>query len=574
MKCTVALSESKPGLPPVARPTRAIQLPLIVPTPSRIVAAEPKGVVYTKRWVVDLLLDLAGYNSERDLVETVAIEPAAGTGAFLIAMVQRLVDSCTRHGKSLELSAKSLVAFELNEFSAQCARNSIINLLTEGGQPATTAQSLAQSWIRTGDYLLEAHQISADFVIGNPPYVRLEDIPEETAAYYRNSYLTMVGRADLYVAFFEAALRQLRQNGVCAFICADRWMRNQYGAELRELVTSGFSVDVVIEMHSANAFHDDVDAYPAVTVIRRTHQGPALVASANAEAELLSSGELVASLRLAENSDSALKVAKVDTWFEGRAPWPCRSPEQLALLRKLERDYAPLETSARVGIGVATGNDRLFITTDPELVETSRLLKLALVKDIAEGRLTWSGHFLIDPWDHDGLVSLAEFPRLKRYFEEHGPELKKRHTATKNAQGWYRTIDRVTHSLSAKPKLYIPDIKNRLDPVLDSGVTYPHHNLYFIQSDEWDLEVLGALLMSKIGQFFVDSYGVRMRGGYLRFQAQYLRRIRVPSPTSLTNSQNDQLRRAFRDRSVDRSTELALEIYGIKTGQLEKALGH
>ena len=87
--------------------------------------------------------------------------------------------------------------------------------------------------------------VEADFVIGNPPYVRLEDIPEETALLYRDATATMRGRADLYVAFFEAALRQLKEDGVCAFICADRWMRNQYGAELRELITSAFAVDVV-----------------------------------------------------------------------------------------------------------------------------------------------------------------------------------------------------------------------------------------------------------------------------------------------------------------------------------------
>jgi hypothetical protein len=38
-------------------------------------------------------------------------------------------------------------------------------------------------------------------------------------------------------------------------------MRNQYGAELRELITSAFAVDVVLEMHMADAFHDEVDAY-------------------------------------------------------------------------------------------------------------------------------------------------------------------------------------------------------------------------------------------------------------------------------------------------------------------------
>src|SRR6202042_2516798 len=109
----------------------------------------------------------------------------------------------------------------------------------------SVAEELAAAWVRTGDYLFEASSLEADFVIGNPPYVRLEDIPEETAALYRETFSTMRGRADLYVAFFEAALCQLRTNGVCAFICADRWMRNQYGAELRELVTSAYSVDVV-----------------------------------------------------------------------------------------------------------------------------------------------------------------------------------------------------------------------------------------------------------------------------------------------------------------------------------------
>ena len=89
----------------------------------------------------------------------------------------------------------------------------------------------------------------------------------------------MRGRADLYIAFFEAALHQLKHGGVCAFICADRWMRNQYGAELRKLITTGFAVEVVVEMNDADAFHEQVDAYPAVTVIRRQRQSSAVVAS-------------------------------------------------------------------------------------------------------------------------------------------------------------------------------------------------------------------------------------------------------------------------------------------------------
>lgn len=563
------------------RSTSSIQLPLIVPNfASEASVFEPKGVVYTKRWVVELLLDLAGYKADRDLVRSKAVEPAAGDGAFLIPMVERLIESCRRAGDSLLSCEESIVAFEINDASAQRARASVFNRLIELAVEVEVAEHLSARWVRRSDFLLEAHTFNADFVIGNPPYVRLEEIPEEAAEYYRSSFPTMIGRADLYVAFFEAALRQLNDCGTCAFICADRWMRNQYGADLRRLVTSGYSVDVLIEMHEANAFEDEVDAYPAITIIRRAPQGVVVVATATAEAETLPASEIAASFDKSNEqverfvNQDVLRVAKVHTWFKGTSPWPCQSPDQLRLLRHLENDFESLETSAKVGIGVATGNDELFITRDPDLVERSRLVPLALAKDISDGTLQWSGHYLVDPWNCNGLVDLAHFPQLERYFQSHAAALKRRHTAAKNLNGWYRTIDRVTHGLITKPKLYIADIKNQLDPVLDRGQTYPHHNLYFIQSVDWDLEVLGGLLMSAVGQFFVASYGVRMRGGYFRFQAQYLRRIRVPSPQALTRIQEQQLREAFRHRDRQRATELALDLYQITENQLERALGH
>src|SRR5688500_12493949 len=52
------------------------------------------GEVFTRRWVVDLILDLVGYTADRDLADLRALEPACGHGAFLLPMVQRLVASC------------------------------------------------------------------------------------------------------------------------------------------------------------------------------------------------------------------------------------------------------------------------------------------------------------------------------------------------------------------------------------------------------------------------------------------------------------------------------------------------
>lgn len=542
---------------------------------------EQKGAVYTRRWVVDLLLDLSGYVQEANLVDSVAVEPAAGHGSFLEGMISRLMQSCERQGRAIEECEGSIIAYELDPVSAKRTYTAARDVLVNKGVSCEKAERLATAWVRCSDYLLSDWETKADFVIGNPPYVRLEDMPESTAAIYRHVYATMRGRADLYVAFFEAALRQLKLGAVCAFICADRWMRNQYGAELRKLVTSEYAVDFVIEMHDANAFVDEVDAYPAITIVRRGSQGRAVVAAANAEAEELPHGELAESLRRVATVGQAvlpesLKAAVVDTWFTGDVPWPCKTPAQLALLRRLEEEFPSLESAdgaTKVGIGVATGNDQVFISKDSNLVEPSRLLKLALVDDLRSGKLRWSGHYLINPWDSNGLVRLDDFPRLREYFEQHSLLVKNRNVARRTPHAWFRTIDRVNDSLTFQPKLYIADIQNELSPVFDTGQTYPHHNLYFIQSNQWDLEVLGGILLSEVARFFVESYGVRMRGGYLRFQAQYLRRIRVPNPASISPIQCSELQKAFVNRDRKRATQVAAELYRLGSEEMESLLG-
>ena len=535
---------------------------------------EPKGIVYTKEWVVDLILDLVGYVPENDLAVRHAVEPSAGEGAFLLPMIRRLLDSLERHDRSLSEARHALRAYELNERSARMVIDLAVQELRHRGIDARTARSIAQGWVAVGDYLLLSRKDHrADFVIGNPPYIRYDDLPEGSFAAYRRLFPTMVGRCDIYVGFIEAGLRQLAEGGALAFICADRWMRSAYGAELRRLVAQLFSMDVVIEMHDAPAFENEVSAYPAVIVIRRAQQGSVLMAHAGADAGLPPAGSTIAKslVDLADGRDVMLQgftATRAPHWFSGHTPWPSVGPDQLAVLQRLEDELHPLEderTGTKVGIGVATGNDSVYITTDSTVVEPDRLLPLAMAADTRTGQLRWSGHYLVDPWQNGkGLVDLDSHPLLRRYLDDHREELTRRNIAKRNARGWYRTIDRVNHGLTGKPKLYFPDMKLMSNPTLDRGETYPHHNLYYLTSDRWDLEVLGGLLLSRVAQLFIEAYCVKMRGGTLRFQAQYLRRIRVPEPDSIASNIQARLRNAFRDRNVPEATEAALAAYGIE----------
>lgn len=541
--------------------------------PESLQEAIRHGEVFTRRWVVETILDMVGYTADRDLAETLLVEPACGSGAFLRAIAERLSASCRAHGRSLQDAVHAVRAFDLLERNVQASRD-VVNeqLLADGWEPAQI-DKIVYAWIGQGDYLLHEHEPrSVDFVVGNPPYIRLEDVPDARTSAYRSMCSTMGGRADIYIGFYEVGLRSLKPGGRLGFICADRWMRNQYGQKLRELVSCRFSVELVLTMHDVDAFHEQVSAYPAITVIRSAVQGPAIVADATRAFGYEQAGEFRAWAMTSDEvflTRPSYHAARLPHWFPGYDSWPAASPARLAMLEDLNDRLPLLEdetTGTRVGIGIATGADKVFITYQGDLadVEDDRLLPLVMVRDIASGVLDWHGSYLVNPWTiRGGLVDIDGYPRLASYFERHRDVLRERYVAVKQPNRWYKTIDKVDHWLTARPKLLFPDMKLTIHPVLDHGGLYPHHNLYYIVSDTWDLRVLGGLLLSKVAETFVAAYAVKMRGGTLRFQAQYLRRIRVPHPSEISQADRVALANAFDRRDVEAATQAALSAYGL-----------
>jgi adenine-specific DNA-methyltransferase len=541
--------------------------------PETLQQAVEHGEVFTRRWVVETILDLAGYTADRDLADMLVVEPACGAGAFLGPITDRLSASCRNHGRSLGDAIHAVQAFDLLDRSVQLSQDLVAGLLLADGWEPADVDKAVHTWIRQGDYLLGQQGIqAADFVVGNPPYVRLEDVPDARMSAYRSACSTMGGRSDIYVGFYEVGLRSLKPGGRLGFICADRWMRNQYGRKLREFVSRHYSVDLVLTMHDVDAFHEQVSAYPAITIISKAGQGPAIAADTTRNFGPRQAEELRAwAMKPGEPLVRApsYQAARLPHWFPGDDSWPAASSARLAVLEDLSDRFGLLEdkaTGTRVGIGIATGADKVFITPDAGSadVEDDRLLPLAMVRDTTTGALDWHGTYLVNPWDARGdLVDLAGYPRLERHFLRHVGVLRSRYVAVQQPGRWYKTIDKVDHRLTARPKLLFPDMKLTIHPVLDTGGLYPHHNLYYIVSDVWDLRVLGGLLLSKVAEAFVAAYAVKMRGGTLRFQAQYLRKIRVPGPSEISQDDRAALADAFDRRDVQAATQAALHAYGL-----------
>jgi adenine-specific DNA-methyltransferase len=217
------------------------------------------GEVFTRRWVVDMILDLIGYTADCDLGAKRLVEPSCGTGAFLVPAVDRLIASCRQHGRDLHTIVDSIRAFDLLDANAERARKAVALRLEDAGVARVDAEGLADGWVSTGDFLLQDHETgAADYVVGNPPYIRLEAVPEQVMEAYRRICPTMRGRADVYVGFIERGLDLLAPGGALGFICADRWMRNQYGSALRKLISDAYAVETVITMHDVDAFEDEL----------------------------------------------------------------------------------------------------------------------------------------------------------------------------------------------------------------------------------------------------------------------------------------------------------------------------
>ena len=247
-----------------------------------------------------------------------------------------------------------------------------------------------------------------------------------------------------------------------------------------------------------------------------------------------------------------------------------RSSGKRALLRRLEGRFPSLEDcGCKVGIGVATGADKAFIGTMAELdVEPSRKLPLVTTKDIASGQVRWLGLGVVNPFEDDGrLADLARYPMLRAHLERHRGAIAGRHVAQKSPANWYRTIDRITPSLAAQPKLPIPDIKGSAHVVFEGGALYPHHNLYFVVSQEWELRALQGVLLSNVAHQFVAAYSTTMRGGFLRFQAQYLRRICLPRWATVSEAMRARLAGAAVALDIAACDDAACELYGLSSDE-------
>ena len=462
------------------------------------------GDVFTSPTVVCFMLDRVKYTADRDLRNIRILEPSCGDGEFVVEIARRLLLSAERYSfDASDAFRRNVRAYDIDGAKTETCRKRIREMGIVSDEQS----------ILTADFL-RAETDKTDIIVGNPPYIRYENIPKDMLDFCRNTFQTFHYRCDLYVPFFEKTLAALKPDGQHCFICSNRWLKNEYGKKLRQLISHKYALKTIINLEGADAFQKEVLAYPAITLI-----------SAGKPANTFDYAECKKVDELPSLSYSKRMMPTDEDWTAAFSTY-CDDPSFLTIEQQ----------GFKIGIGVATGADAVFVSRDlPQHVEPELIMPGINARDLRGNRFHWQGEYLLNPYNTDGtLVNLADYPRASAYLETHRDRLSARHVAKKFPLRWYKTIDRISPSLLSQPKILLPDMSGNTFVFVDDGAFYPLHNIYYIVGrSSIQLRLLAAFLMSDFIRNQLAAVTNAMNGGFSRWQSQHLRKLRLPNLNSI-----------------------------------------
>ena len=379
------------------------------------------------------------------------LDPACGSGAFLIEAFEQLYQAYQRSNDRLEelrgnrtlfdldrrILQDNLYGVDLNGEAVQIARLSLWIKTAQRGKALTGLDRT----LRVGNSVVadpEVHPKAFDWpaafpevfardgfdvVVGNPPYVRQEWIAP-FKPYLKDHFRTYHGVADLYVYFYELAMRLLRPGGRLSYVVTNKWLKAAYGEPLRRFFAEHAWVESVIDFGHAKQIFEDADVFPSIIVARKPTDGPPPETTrvCAIPRELLRINDLDIQVREAGSVIERSRLG-VDAWsLEPKAVYD--------LVSKMRRVGISLTEFAGVKpyYGIKTGLNEAFMvdtrTRNVLLAEDSKsgeILKPYLRgQDIKRWSPEWAGVWMI--FTRRG-IDIDGYPAIKQYLSKYREQL-------------------------------------------------------------------------------------------------------------------------------------------------------
>jgi|AntDeeMinimDraft_5_1070356.scaffolds.fasta_scaffold01638_2 type II restriction/modification system DNA methylase subunit YeeA len=378
-----------------------------------------------------------------------------------------------------------------------------------------------------------------DAVIGNPPYVRQEQITE-IKPFLKINYDTYVSAADLYVYFIERGLDILGEDGRFGYITSNKFMRADYGTEIRSYLRRNSAINEVVDFGELPVF-EDASTFPAILLLRNENS-----------AEQQTKVTKVKSLQFEHISD----VVAEDHYFTSDqglsdSGWSLARKAKLDIQTKMESNGKRLSNylDGEIKWGIKTGLNKAFVIDDnrkQSLVErdphSDNLIEpLTVGDDVRRYRLEYDDRYLIkipSGWtrEQSNLADeesawtwfASEYEAIADHLSEFETEARERYD---QGEFWWELRPCDYYDVFDSPKLIYPEISMSPRFTIDFEGYYPNNKCFVTQTDDtYLLTLLNSTLLFEIAKLYVSVLGDEDAGGRLELRTVHVERLPIADP--------------------------------------------
>ena len=333
--------------------------------------------VFTPEHVVDTMFEELEYKGDKIRNKHI-IDNSCGNGAILKKVVKKYINVCIMCGLSKGETIKELETYIHGiEIDAKLVRETINNL----NKIAEEYSLGSVDWdIICDDAMFVSYfDNKMDYVIGNPPYCNIHDIPKVKRDIVKKYKFANGGMTDMYLVFFEIGINMLNENGKLAYITPNSWLTSTAGTNFRNYLKESKTLLEIYQYGHYKVF-DGINTYTCITLLSKTPK----------------TNNMFVCYR--NTSDIDLKFIQTmenleDCMVNGKIYLTDRNT--LKMLSDIENIDKKDKNRIRVKNGFATLNDKFFIIDDYQNKEDKNIIT---VYKASNGET----HYFFYPYDENG----------------------------------------------------------------------------------------------------------------------------------------------------------------------------
>ena len=540
--------------------------------------AKSHGVTYTPPTLARFVAQhmVAAWTPPTENRSISILDPAAGDGELLIALVEKIRDRYPHYPIVAE-------AFETDPTAMQTAHDRLTYRQAGVTVTLNNADFLRQSTTN------ECHQRGhspVDFLIANPPYVRTQRMGADKSQSLAKQF-GLTGRVDLYYAFVLAMAEFIKDQTVAGIIVSNRFMKINSGAKIRQALLEQLDILSVWDFGDTKLF--DAAVLPAVVLAKgKTAPDPNSVIAFTSLYETTSSPDGRASdpvgatdhdgvVEIDDGRRFAVTRGRLTTDGAKDGIWRVTNESTDRWLDTADSNtWGRFEDIGKIRVGVKTCADEIFIRSDWDYLYPTappELLKPVLTHHAARRFKAVdeqpSKSILYTHEIRDGkrqAVHLADHPLSAAYLEEHREALESRSYVTKANRQWFEIWVPQNPAEWKRPKIVFRDISAKPIFWIDRQGYVVNGDCYWLTaSPQVDSDLLWLALAVANSSFIEKFYDLRFRNqlysGRRRFMTQYVRQFPIPDPSTDLS------------RIIIANTQQMYDAVGTTVGEkLEKAL--